>query len=207
MLGFTTDQPIYCCAISAPTPSLADLLIAAGGQSGHLHVLRLRSGVSAELDAATGADEYRPASVAPGDTARAFATRRDALIDPVVLMQQLGEDEEFLAELAVDFREQRRQDSARFPQAIEARDWALVEWLADRFRDCALTLGAAPTVSAARRVSALARSHSGDQRPEDIAGAITDLESELDRLEAVLARAETNGFSGLVVPDGPAASS
>lgn len=114
------------------------------------------------------------------------------VIDTSVLKQQLGGDDEFLAEVLTDFRQQRVQISQQLKEALEQRNFSDISAYAHRIKGSLLTLGASPAADAAFQVESISRS---DDLASTIA-AVTQLEVELDRLEPELDLLARRGFGG-----------
>lgn len=114
------------------------------------------------------------------------------VIDTSVLKQQLGGDDEFLAEVIADFRQQRVQISRQLQDALEQRKFADVSAYAHRIKGSLLTLGASPAADAAFQVESISRSDDLTSTAE----AVSKLEVELDRLAPELEKLARNGFGG-----------
>ena len=112
------------------------------------------------------------------------------VIDTSVLYQQLGGDNDFLAEVIVDFRQQRVQISAQIKQALAEKQFIKVSEHAHRIKGSLLTLGAKPAANAAFDVEAISRSDDTSGTAE----AVGRLERELDRLDPELERLAQHGF-------------
>lgn len=117
-------------------------------------------------------------------------TESKTVIDASVLEQQLGGDEEFLAEVVKDYRAQRKEISAQLGAAYERGEWAEISSLAHRLKGSLLTLGARASADAAWQVESLAR----DQASQPVGEALAALERELDRLDPALLRLVETGF-------------
>ena len=114
------------------------------------------------------------------------------VIDTSVLNQQLGGDNEFLAEVIADFRQQRVQISTQLKEALHQRKFADINAYAHRIKGSLLTLGASSAADAAFQVESISLSDD----LERTAAAVNQLEVELDRLEPELKRLAERGFGG-----------